>query len=325
MKNYVGTDELYAYLKDSNTFPDDIGSADIESRRSDSDILYRSWDLKFLEDTEASRRDNFGNDEIQIFFNLNRDIEWNVGLSEDDPLYQKIVMKKGDVCVFRNNNIATSMCYKSGIDFRFKSIQMDTLRFRELLKTHFPDSDIRIIEDAIYSSVQTTRITPDMYRILSELDSADRYEEFKRVFLETKMIELTALVLFSILHKDKEKEDQTPSISLEDQQAIAGLREQVQIKPYLNYDAPMVAEKLSMSISKLNRIFRGMYGTSLHAYVQQCRLEYSAKLLLSGYNVTESATRAGYNNMSYFAKAFKERYEISPKKFSRRKVLEKEL
>ena len=325
MKKYVGADELYTYLKDNDTFPDDIGSADIESKRSDSDIIYRSWDLKFTEDTNASRHDNFGNDEIQIFFNLNRDIEWNVGLDEKDPGFQTVVMKKGDVCIFRNNDTPTSMCYRSGVDFKFKSIQMDTVRFRKLLDSHFPESDIKLIEEAVYNSVETARITPEMYRILSELDSADRYEEFKRVFLETKMIELTALVLFSILHKDKEKEDQTPSISLEDQQAIAGLREQVQIKPYLNYDAPMVAEKLSMSISKLNRIFRGMYGTSLHAYVQQCRLEYSAKLLLSGYNVTESATRAGYNNMSYFAKAFRERYEISPKKFSRRKVLEKEL
>ena len=325
MKNYVSTDELYTYIKDGDTFPDDIGSADIESRRSDSDILYRSWDLKFAEDIEASKCDNFGNDEIQIFFNLNQDIEWIVGLSEDDPSYQKIVMKKGDVCVFRNNDIATSMNYKSGVDFKFKSIQMDTVRFQELLKTHFPASDIRTIEEAVFSCVQTARITPEMYRILSEIDSSDRYEEVKRVFLETKMIELTAIVLFAILHEDKKKDEGSPAVSPEDQNAISGIREQIQLRPYLNYDAPMVAEKLSMSISKLNRIFRVMYGTSLHAYVQQCRLEYSAKLLLSGYNVTESATRSGYNNMSYFAKAFRERYEISPKKFSRRKMSEKEL
>ena len=325
MKKYVSADDLYSYLSESRSFPDDIGCADIESRRSDSDILYRSWDLTFTKDTDASRTDNFGRDEVQIFFNLNQDIEWYVGKDPADPDYQKVNMKKGEVCVFRNNDVPTSMCYKSGVGFKFKSIQMDTSRFADLLKSHFPPEEMDIIEHAVYSRVEKANITPEMYRILSEIDSADRFEGFKRVFLETKMIELTALVLFEILHAEKEPDPKAFAISIADKSAMERLREHVQLKPYLDYDAPMVAEKLSMSISKLNRIFRAMYGTSLHAYVQQMRLEYSAKLLMSGYNVTESATRAGYNNMSYFAKAFKEKYQISPKKYSRRKVSEKEL
>ena len=81
-----------------------------------------------------------------------------------------------------------------------------------------------------------------------------------------------------------------------------------------------------MSVSKLNRIFRELYGTSLHAYVQEMRLEQAAEMLLKmNISVTEVALNSGYNNMSYFSKAFKERFGMTPKKFSERKVLKNDL
>ena len=45
----------------------------------------------------------------------------------------------------------------------------------------------------------------------------------------------------------------------------------------MEYDAPTVAQELGMSVSKLNRVFRAMYATSLHSYVQDKRLECAAK------------------------------------------------
>jgi AraC-like DNA-binding protein len=139
------------------------------------------------------------------------------------------------------------------------------------------------------------------------------------------MIELTALVLYAIIHDDSETKKKGVIVSRDEAKALDELREMIQLKPYKDYDAPMVAESLNMSVSKLNRAFRSVYGTSLHSYVQEMRLEHAARLLLDGYNVTESATRSGYNNMSYFARAFKERFNVRPKRFRERKMSEKEL
>ena len=37
-----------------------------------------------------------------------------------------------------------------------------------------------------------------MYRVLSEIDSSEKFREFAGVFVEAKMIELIALVLYGI-------------------------------------------------------------------------------------------------------------------------------
>jgi AraC-like DNA-binding protein len=326
MRKYIDNKNLYDLMNGRNLGLKEVGTADISSQKSDSEIVYYRWDLEFDDDTDAKKENNLGIDEVQIIFNLNQDIEWIVGENENDKKYQVVSMKKGDVCIYRNDNIGTSMCYKKGINFKFKSLQMHTKRFAELLKTHFSEDEIKKIEAIVYDSVQMTRITPEMYRILSELDSADRYKEFKGVFLDAKMTELTALVLFEIVHSKDETYNSVSLRNNSDSYAVEKLREDIQLTPFADYDAESVAAKLSMSVSKLNRIFRELYGTSLHAYVQEMRLEQAAEMLLKmNLSVTEVAVNSGYNNMSHFSKAFKNRFGITPKKFSERKVLKKDL
>ncbi len=326
MGKYIDNKCLYDFMNGKIKSLKEIGTADISSQKSDSDIVYYRWDLEFDADTDAKKVNNSGIDEVQIIFNLNRDIEWMVGENENDKKYQVVSMKKGYVCIYRNDNIGTSMRYKKGINFQFKSLQMNTKRFRELLKTHFPDNDIKNIEAIVYDSVQMTRITPEMYRILSELDSADKYKEFKGVFLDAKMTELTALVLFEIVHNRGEANSSVSLRNTGDTYAVEKLREDIQLSPFEDYDAESVAAKLTMSVSKLNRIFRELYGTSLHAYVQEMRLEQAAEMLLKmNLSVTEVALNSGYNNMSHFSKVFKERFGVTPKKFSERKVLKNDL
>ncbi len=325
MNKTVTSEILDDYISGKGSLLNDIGDLDISGQRSDSDISYYRWEIEFHEDTDATRIREAGFDEIQIMFNLTRDIEWSVEDPEKGSDIRNVFMRKGDLCIYRNKDRISYMNYRSGVRFMFKSIQMKTERFMELLDTHFMPEEADLIKRAVFDEVRTTRITPEMYRVLSEIDSADRYKEFKRVFMDSKMIELTALALYAIIHDDGEPCKKGVVVSRDEARALDDLRETIQLKPYKDYDASMVAEDLKMSVSKLNRAFRSVYGTSLHSYVQEMRLEYAARLLLDGYNVTEAATRSGYNNMSYFAKAFRERYDVRPKRFRERKLSEKEL
>jgi len=325
MRRTVTSETLDEYINGGEGILKDIGDLDISGQRSDSDISYYRWEIEFHEDTDATRIREEGFDEIQIMFNLSRDIEWSVEDPDNKISCQNVFMRKGELCIYRSKDRISSMNYQSGVKFRFKSIQMKTQRFMELLDTHFTIDEAELIKKAVLNDVRTTKITPEMYRVLSEIDSADRYKEFKRVLMDSKMIELTALVLYAIIHDDSETKKKGVIVSRDEAKALDELREMIQLKPYKDYDAPMVAESLNMSVSKLNRAFRSVYGTSLHSYVQEMRLEHAARLLLDGYNVTESATRSGYNNMSYFARAFKERFNVRPKRFRERKMSEKEL
>jgi AraC-like DNA-binding protein len=281
----------------------------------------------FSEDTDARKQDNAGNDEVQIIFNLNQDIKWQVGEDPASPLFQQVIMRSGEVCIYRNNDIGTSMYYPGGRHFRFQSMQMETSKFSALLRLYFSEKEAEHMEKRVFQQLQKTRITAEMFRVLSEIDSADRYAEFKEVYLETKMIELTMLVLFGIMHEKKNETDR-PILKIDpiDRLSMEHLKEKIQLYPYERYDAPAVAASMSMSVSKMNRIFRELYDTSLHLYIQEMRLEYAARLISEGIcNVSEAAARSGYNNMSHFSKAFKNSYGMMPKEYRERKVLENDL
>lgn len=315
--------ELYEIADGYSQFPSDYGVMDILCQKSDGRIDYYDWSLMFNEDMDARKSGNRKKDEIQIFFNLNQDIQWNKGF-EDGANFQQISMNRGEVCIYRNNDDSSSMRYKGGTVFKFKSLQMRTEIFEELLVKYFPDINTEQMKKYLYTKVSKTSITPDMYRILSEIDSADKYKEFKGIFLEGKMIELTALVLYGVFHNDEEKTLDIAKIDDDDIRVMEELRERIQLNPYEDFGQFKVAQEIGISKSKLTRLFRSLYGVSLHEYVQDQRLEYAANLLsIGGLSVTDVAIKSGYNNMSYFSKAFNKKYGMPPKRYSVKQAMDR--
>ena len=73
---------------------------------------------------------------------------------------------------------------------------------------------------------------------------------------------------------------------------------------------------LRISTSKLTKGFSSLFGTSVHAYVIDQRLEKAASLLLeSNLNVSQVAILVGYSKASNFAAAFKRKYGVNPKNY----------
>lgn len=80
-----------------------------------------------------------------------------------------------------------------------------------------------------------------------------------------------------------------------------------------------IAELCSLtyfSYSHLTRLFKQYTGKTLNEYLTNLRLNYSAMLLrTTDMNVLEIASRAGYDSLSYFIRIFKNRFQITPKKY----------
>lgn len=316
--SYSPLDSVESYITSHESFPEEIGSLKLLSKKAQKSIVYYDWNLSFRNSTFASRPDNSGKDEIQLIFNLNRNIEWQI-----DEGRETVKMSPGEVCIFRNNNCRTSMTYEGSVNFQFKSLQMETDFFESLLSTYFSMEKIEECKSVFLTHVTKTSITEDMYRVLSEIDAADKYAEFKGVFLEAKMIELIALVLHGIMYNETEVKSRKCLIqkisgaAKNDLAQIESLRRRIQFNPSDAYRAGDLAKSLSMSESKLTRLFRQTYGIALHRYVQNQRLEKAAALILEGgLNISEAAQKSGYMNMSHFAKEFQKKYGMSPKKFS---------
>ena len=300
-------------LDESGSVSNSYGRANLEKLRVRENIVYHSWNVQVEETTFAQEKDNSGRDEVQIMFNLSQDINWSYSFNTGS---EQVEMAKGEVCVFRNNNYSTAMNYEAGIKFNFKTLQMPTPYFRELLSKYFTDQNISELEEHFLTHVTKTAITPEMYRVLAEIDTADRFKEYEGVYTEGKMIELTALVLYGIAYHKTDEIKRLPQPNKSDVERVENLRERIQRNPALEYDAQSVADEMGMSISKLNRVFRALYATSLHSYVQDKRLECAAKLLQENdIAISEAAQKSGYSNMSHFSKSFLKKYGVLPKDF----------
>lgn len=85
--------------------------------------------------------------------------------------------------------------------------------------------------------------------------------------------------------------------------------------PLFNVD--MLASKMGTSRMTLYRKFKAITGQSPGSFIRSIRLKRAAELLRSGAcNVTETAYRVGFGDVSSFSTSFKSQYKQSPKDYA---------
>ena len=83
-----------------------------------------------------------------------------------------------------------------------------------------------------------------------------------------------------------------------------------------NITIKQVADLCSFSESHFMKLFRELTGMSFTAYLVNYRLELSAKQLLeTNHKIIDIATNCGFNNHSYFTRAFLKKYGLTPAKY----------
>jgi len=82
------------------------------------------------------------------------------------------------------------------------------------------------------------------------------------------------------------------------------------------YDTEAVARDMCMSRMQLNRKLNTLTGKSTHEVVREFRLQRAAVLLRShAGNISGVAYDVGFNSLSHFARAFRERFGVVPSEF----------
>jgi len=85
-----------------------------------------------------------------------------------------------------------------------------------------------------------------------------------------------------------------------------------------NIDLPMtiseIANTLGMTESNFSHAFKKYVGKTPHKYFRNMKLERALKILKTQ-NVTETAFDLGFENPSYFIRAFKSTYGVTPKQY----------
>lgn len=82
-------------------------------------------------------------------------------------------------------------------------------------------------------------------------------------------------------------------------------------------DTNLIASKSNLSVPAFCRYFKKTTKLTYTDFVNQYRITYAKKLLLQGLNVTEACFDSGFENLSYFNRAFKKVTGISPSSFKK--------
>lgn len=112
------------------------------------------------------------------------------------------------------------------------------------------------------------------------------------------------------------KEQAVPSVSQKDAELYAKAVEILKQNIPFRLSVTQLAEKLSISLSHLKRIFTQYTSVGVHEYFTFLRIDRAKEMLLNGETVTRTAELTGFTNQAYFSSAFKRVCGISPKEFA---------
>lgn len=164
----------------------------------------------------------------------------------------------------------------------------------------------------------------------SPLKSGDYYDAYLALpKMELAKIELISNMLFSVcnmfLELEINKASVTDNILLESppsslpyvsKSLLAPVYEYIEKNIFDDLSLSRVSAACNISANYLSRLFSKFNDTTFSNYVNQKKVNYSKKLLVStDMSVNEIASHFGYNDCSYFIKVFKKELGISPAKF----------
>ena len=133
--------------------------------------------------------------------------------------------------------------------------------------------------------------------------------------LEARLLECLSLSLQAALCGPAGKRQ----LHQDDLKAIHAIGKRIEDDPAAIPGIAALAREYCMSVSKLTRCFRQVYGTPLHAYVIEARLRKGAELLAHGrISIREASEKAGYAKPSRFSADFRRRFGVLPGEYGSR-------
>jgi AraC family transcriptional activator of pyochelin receptor len=159
--------------------------------------------------------------------------------------------------------------------------------------------------------------TPAMQQALQQILNCSYQGAFKRMYLESKVLELLVLQFARLLGKQKASSLIATFHSTDIERlhlAKTILQRELQYPPTL-LD---LARQVGLNDFKLKQGFRHLFGTTVFGYLQTCRMEQAQQLLSDrSLSIAEVAQRVGYTSPSSFCHAFKRHVGMIPRDYRR--------
>ncbi|WP_247236616.1 helix-turn-helix transcriptional regulator [Telluribacter sp. SYSU D00476] len=160
-----------------------------------------------------------------------------------------------------------------------------------------------------YMTPQNMPITPAMRRVISEIQHCDRCGDLKKLFIESKVIELLMLQIEQINATALQRSTSKGSDWQKIEEAKRILEETYQSPPTITELARMIG----LNEFRLKKDFKEQVGNTIYGFVLQQRMELARNWLLEQEkSIGEIAHLVGYRNHAHFTAAFKKYFKYLP-------------
>jgi len=156
-------------------------------------------------------------------------------------------------------------------------------------------------------------VTREMRRVINDVCECKRSGELKRLFTESKVLELLILQL-----EQMQLNGEGPGwrlISADDMEKLYKARELLD-RDYVN--PPTIVElskRISLNEFKLKPGFKAYYGTTVYGYVTRLRMEIAKRMIVyEDKSIGEVAHAVGFKHQEHHTDAFKKYFGILPSK-----------
>lgn len=167
--------------------------------------------------------------------------------------------------------------------------------------------------------IETKPTNTSVIAILHQLFNQKISDALKSLYVKGKVYELLSLY-FNV--SDESESEQCPFMANED--TVLKIK---QVKDIITSEmaSPPSLEELSkmvgLNIKKLKMGFKDLYGMPVFTFLYHYKMEHAKKLLTDiDNNVNEVALEVGYSTSSHFIVAFKKKFGITPKQFTKQEI-----
>ncbi|MEA5600359.1 AraC family transcriptional regulator [Nostoc sp. UHCC 0252] len=156
------------------------------------------------------------------------------------------------------------------------------------------------------------KTTSAMQMALQQLLVCPYQGNIKRVYLESKVWELMALVVDQFL-ETQTVETTSKILNAEDIERIHYASKILLARLDQPPSLMELARMVRINDNKLKIGFKQVFGTTVFGYLHDCRMERSRQMLAAGrLTVTEAAKAVGFANRGYFAASFRRKFGVNP-------------
>lgn len=158
-------------------------------------------------------------------------------------------------------------------------------------------------------------ISPKIQSVADDIFQIKPTHHLANFYYKIKAEELIFLFFENLLQRD---ELPKYPIHTNDIKAVYALREELLNSIDKPPQLDVLATKVNMSVSKLGKVFKQIFGDSIYNYYQKLRMQEAAFLLREEkLSVSEVGYQLGFSNLSHFTRLFEKHIGVKPKKYSK--------